>query len=360
MSGCRRPPTSAIVDPRFFRAAGPFTLGALAALADARLEGGDPDALIADVAPLDRAGRDQLTFLDNPKYLAQAAATRAAACLVRPEHVDRLPPAVAKLVTAEPYHAYARVAAALHPEAAAPGPDHPPAAGLAAGAIVGRGASLDPSCEVAAGAVIEAGAEIGARCRIGANAVIGAGVRLGPDCVVGPCASLSHCLIGARVVIHAGARIGQDGFGFALGRSGHLKVPQLGRVLIGDDVEIGANTTIDRGSGPDTVIGRGCKIDNLVMIAHNVTLGDDCVVVAQSGISGSTTIGAGSVLAAQVGITGHLTIGPGVQLAARSAVIRDLPGGETYGGAPAIPVGQWRRQMAAIGRLGRRKAAKDE
>ena len=130
--------------------------------------------------------------------------------------------------------------------------------------------------------------------------------------------------------------------------------------LIGDDVEIGANSTIDRGSGPDTVIGRGCKIDNLVMIAHNVRLGDGCVVVAQSGISGSTTIGAGSVLAAQVGITGHLTIGPGVQLAARSAVIRDLPGGETYGGAPAIPVRQWRRQMAAISRLGRRKVAKDE
>jgi UDP-3-O-[3-hydroxymyristoyl] glucosamine N-acyltransferase len=360
MSGCRRLPSSAIVDPRFFRTAGPFALGALAALAEARLTGGDPDALIADVAPLDRAGGNQITFLDNPKYLAQAAATRAAACLVRPEHADRLPASVARLLTAEPYHAYARIAAALHPELAAPSPDHPPAAGLAPGAIVDSSATVHPSCQVAAGAVIEAGVEIGARCRIGANAVIGAGVRLGPDCVIGPGTSLSHCLLGARVVVHAGARVGQDGFGFALGRNGHLKVPQLGRVLIGDDVEIGANSTIDRGSGPDTVIGRGCKIDNLVMIAHNVRLGDGCVVVAQSGISGSTTIGAGSVLAAQVGITGHLTIGPGVQLAARSAVIRDLPGGETYGGAPAIPARQWRRQMAAIGRLGRRKVAKDE
>ncbi len=349
-----------MVDARFFRTSGPFTLGALATLAGARLIGGDPGASITDVGPLEHAGPDQITFLDNVRYLDQARTTRAAACLIRPEQAQHLPAAVARLLTAEPYHAYARVAAALHPQAAAPGPEHPPAAGVLAGAIVDPEAILDPSCRVAAGAVIEAAAELGARCRIGANAVVGEGVRLGPDCVIGPGATLGHCLLGARVVVHAGARIGQDGFGFALGEGGHLKVPQLGRVLIGDDVEIGANSTIDRGSGPDTVIGRGCKIDNLVMIAHNVRLGDGCVVVAQSGISGSTTIGAGSILAAQVGITGHLTIGPRVQLAARTAVIRDLPGGDTYGGAPAIPIGQWRRQMAAISRLGRRKAAKDE
>jgi UDP-3-O-[3-hydroxymyristoyl] glucosamine N-acyltransferase len=136
-----------------------------------------------------------------------------------------------------------------------------------------------------------------------------------------------------------------------------LKVPQVGRVLIDNGVEIGANSTIDRGSSADTVIGRGCKIDNLVMIAHNVRLGPHCVVVAQSGISGSTAIGAGSILAAQVGITGHLTLGPGVRLAARSAVIRDLPGPDTYGGAPAIPIRQWRRQMAAISRLSRKRGS---
>jgi UDP-3-O-[3-hydroxymyristoyl] glucosamine N-acyltransferase len=349
-----------MADARFFRVAGPFPLAALAALAGAELIGGDPDALIHDVGALDQATPDQVTFLDNPKYLELAESTGAAACLIRPAHAGRLPAPVARLLTAEPYHAYARVAAAFHPDAAAPDARHAPIAGIASAAVIDPVAQIGPGCEVAAGAVVERAAELGPRCRIAANAVIGAGVVVGADGVIGAGATLSHCLVGDRVVIHAGARIGQDGFGFALGADGHLKVPQLGRVLIGDDVEIGANTTIDRGSGPDTVIGRGCKIDNLVMIAHNVRLGDGCVVVAQSGISGSTTVGAGSILAAQVGVTGHLTIGPGVQLAARSAVIRDLPGGATYGGAPAIPVGEWRRQMAAIMRLGRRKVAKDE
>jgi UDP-3-O-[3-hydroxymyristoyl] glucosamine N-acyltransferase len=341
-------------DARFFVRRGPFALGELAAIAQAQLCGGDPDRPIRDIAALADATPEQVTFLDHPKYLARAGGTRAAACLVRPAQADRLPHEVARLVTDEPYRGYARIAARFYPAAAAPDADHPPRAEVAAGAQIDPAAKIGPGCRIAAGVVIEAGAEVGPRCRIDANAVIGAGVRLGGDSIVGPGATLSHCLIGERVVIHAGARIGQDGFGFALGAAGPLKVPQVGRVLIDDDVEIGANTTIDRGSSGDTVIGRGCKIDNLVMIAHNVQLGPHCVVVAQSGISGSTQIGAGSMLAAQVGITGHLTLGPAVRLAARSAVIRDLPGHETYGGAPAVPIRQWRRQMAAMSRAWKR------
>jgi UDP-3-O-[3-hydroxymyristoyl] glucosamine N-acyltransferase len=346
-----------MADPRFFQARGPFPLGEVARLGGATLEGGDPERRITGVAPLGVAGGDQVTFLDNRRYLGEARTSRAAACLIRPEEAEALPAGMARLLTAQPYHAYARVAAAFHPEAAGPTASEPPIPEIAAGALVDPEARIGPGCAIGPGAVIEAGAELGPRCRIGATAVIGRGVVLGADCLVGPGATLSHTIAGSRVVIHAGARIGQDGFGFALGAEGHLKVPQLGRVVIEDDVEIGANSTIDRGSGPDTVIGRGAKIDNLVMIAHNVHLGPGCVIVAQSGISGSTEIGAGSVLAAQVGVTGHLTIGPGVQLAARSAVIRDLPGGQTYGGAPAIPVAEWRRQMAAISRLGKRKGS---
>jgi UDP-3-O-[3-hydroxymyristoyl] glucosamine N-acyltransferase len=346
-----------MADGRFFVPRGPFALGELAALADARLCGGNPDQPITDIASLADAAGDQITFLDHPRYFSTARDTRAAACLVRPAHANWLPIEVARLITDEPYRGYARIAARFHPAAAAPSVDHPPQAEISPGAHIDPGATIGPGCRIAGGAVIEAGAEVGPRCRIEANAVIGAGVRLGADSIVGPGATLSHSLIGARVVIHAGARIGQDGFGFVLGAAEALKVPQVGRVVIDDDVEIGANTTIDRGSSGDTVIGRGCKIDNLVMIAHNVRLGPHCVVVAQSGISGSTQIGAGGMLAAQVGITGHLTLGPAVRLAARSAVIRDLPGHETYGGAPAVPVRQWRRQMAAISRLGRRRGS---
>lgn len=344
-----------MADPRFFRRSGPFALAELASSIGARLVGGEPEATIRDVAPLDRAAPDEVSFFDHQRYADQAAVTRAAACIVKESLAGALPEGTARLLTDDPQQSYARVAAAFYPDFGPPGPGRPPPPATTAGAWIHPDARVADDCRVGPGAVIEAGAEIGPRTRIEAGAIVGPGVLIGADCVIGPGASITFSRIGDRCLIHAGARLGQDGFGFAMGAEGHLKVPQLGCVIVEDEVEIGANTTIDRGSGPDTVIGRGCKIDNLVMIAHNVDLGPGCVIVAQSGISGSTRFGAGCVVAAQAGVTGHLTIGPGAQFAARSAIIRDMPGGMIYGGAPAIPVRDWRRQMAAISRLGKRK-----
>lgn len=347
-----------MADHRFFRLCGPFSLAELASLADAELRGGDPARLISDVATLEHAGAEHVSFLFNAKYADQAKHTKAGACLIRDDQARCLPSGIAALVTDEPYRGYARVAAAFYPEAAEPNPLQPALAGISVGAIIDPEAELGDDCQIASGAVIEVGARIGARCRIGINVAVGKGVVLGSDCVIGPNVTLSHCLVGNRVVIHPGVRIGQDGFGFAMGARGHVKVPQIGRVVIEDDVEIGANSTIDRGSGPDTVIGRGCKIDNLVMIAHNVQMGAGCIVVAQSGIAGSTTIGAGTVLAAQTGVAGHLNIGPGSQFAARSGVIRDMEAGGRYGGFPAIPMPQWLRQLVTLERLTNRKGKK--
>jgi UDP-3-O-[3-hydroxymyristoyl] glucosamine N-acyltransferase len=339
-----------MADPRFFTIAGPFTLKKLAAVAGAEIGGAgvDPEAVFHDVAPLSRAGRRDVSFLDNRRYLDDFRASQAGACLVAPDLAASAPKGMMLLVTKEPYAAYARVAWAFYPRSA-PEPAVDPRATVSPTANVGDG------CRIDAGAVIGARAEIGARCHIAANAVVGDGVVIGDDSTIGPGASLVCCLVGARVIVHAGARIGQDGFGFALSAQEHVKVPQLGRVIIGDDVEIGANTTIDRGAGPDTVIGAGTKIDNLVQIAHNVELGRGCVVVAQVGISGSTKIGDFVMLGGQAGLTGHLRIGSGAKIAAQAGVMRDIEPGVTVGGSPAVPMREWLRSVALLSRLAKKE-----
>lgn len=342
-----------MADPRFFANRGPFRLGALAERCEARLApGADPGRLIRDVAPLESAGQDDLSFLDNPKYLSAFATTRAGACLVAPKFAGRAPEGVAVLLSDRPYRSYALAAQAFYPT-------EQPAPGIHARALVDKKARLGEGVAVAAGAVIEAGAEIGARSAIGPNAVIGRNVRIGADCRIGASVTLSHCEIGDRVTLHPGVRIGQDGFGFAPDPRGHVKVPQLGRVIVGPDCEVGANSTIDRGAGPDTIIGPGCWIDNLVQIGHNVAVGRGCIIVAQAGVAGSSRLGDFVAVGAQGGIAGHLTIGSGAQIAAQSGVMNDVPAGETWCGAPAVPIKQFFRQVASVKRLAEKKGAQE-
>ncbi len=256
-----------MADPRFFTVAGPFSLRALAEIARARIApGSDPDRLFSDVAPLDCARGGDFSFLDNKKYIDAFSHSAAGGCVIHPSLAHKAPPGVALLLSDDPYRAYAFIAQAFYPA-------HIDASLISPAAHIDPTARIGQGCRIDAGVVIGARVEIGDECWIGANAVIGDGVVLGNQCRVGANATVSHCLAGNQVVLYPGVCIGQDGFGFAMGAEGHLKIPQLGRVIIEDDVEVGANTTIDRGAGPDTVIGAGSRIDNLVQIGHNVHIG---------------------------------------------------------------------------------------
>ena len=340
--------------PGFFERAGPFALGTVAEAVGAKpADGGNPGIAIKDVRPLDSAGPGDLSFLDNPKYLPLFAKTAATVCLVAPKFAGHVPAGTASLITPEPYRAFARALLLFYPDAGKP-----------KAALTGSGntaPAIHPSATLETGAIVEPGAVVGPEARIGrgttiaAGSVIGFRVHVGRDCYIGPNASVTHALIGNQVTLHAGVAVGQDGFGFAMGKTGHLKVPQIGRVIIQDGVEIGANTTIDRGALRDTVIGEGSKIDNLVQIGHNVVIGRHCVIVAQTGISGSAELGDFVVLGGQVGVVGHVKIGAGAQIAASSNVRGDVPPGVRWGGTPAKPVRLWFRELTLLQKLAERK-----
>ncbi len=336
-------------DPRFHHRSGALKLGKLAGIAGAALgPGADPEKIIDDVASLDQAGALDISFLDNVRYKEQFAATKAGACIIAPEMQNIAPTGVALLLTKHPYKAYALAAQAFYPEPK-------PAPSVSEGAFIHPKAVIGKGCVIERGSYIGEGAEIGEGARIEPNAVIGAFVKIGSECRIGANASISHTLIGDHVRIYPGCRIGQDGFGFAIDPAGHVKVPQLGRVIIEDSVEIGANTCIDRGSGPDTVIGAGAWIDNLVQIGHNVKIGRGCVIVSQVGISGSTVIDDYAMLAGQAGIAGHLHIGKGAQIGAQAGVMRDVPAGEKQMGSPSMPARRFMRQIAMMERLIRKE-----
>ncbi|TPQ31513.1 UDP-3-O-(3-hydroxymyristoyl)glucosamine N-acyltransferase [Bradyrhizobium guangdongense] len=343
-----------MAQPIFFKKPPATALAEIAALAKAELA--DPsraDRVITGLASLDEAGPMHLTFFDNLKYADQLKATRAGACLVSARFAAQVPAHVAVLRVAQPFRAFVKIAREWHGDALRPqswvGND-----GIAASAIIDPTARLEDGVVVDPLAVIGPDVEIGAGSVIGAGAVIGPGVKIGRDCNVGARTAIQCALIGNNVLIHPGCSIGQDGYGFIFfGPDGHLKVPQTGRVLIQNDVEVGAGTTIDRGSLRDTVIGEGTKIDNQVQIGHNVTIGRHCLLAAQIGLAGSLTIGDNVALGAKVGINNHLKIGDGAQVTAMSGVKDDIPAGGRWGGFFAKPTRQWFKEILAVERLAR-------
>jgi UDP-3-O-[3-hydroxymyristoyl] glucosamine N-acyltransferase len=297
----------------------------------AELVGGEFDGAndpeITGVAPIDRASAGELSFVAHAKYAAYLEASDAAAILVTDTLIPRGSTKLPRIVVQDVHRALAEVLRAFYPEPQVPDGVHP-------------------------SAIVDASAQVGARVRIGAYCVIGANCVIGADSILYPQVTLyPKVKLGERCVVHSGARIGSDGFGYVFVDGKHQKVPQVGGVVVGDDVEIGANTCIDRGSVGATEIGNGVKIDNLVHIGHNVRIGDLSIIVAQVGVSGSTVIGKGVTLAGQAGLQGHIHIGDGAIIGGQAGVLGDVPAGAVYSGYPARPHKEALRAQAALFKL---------
>jgi UDP-3-O-[3-hydroxymyristoyl] glucosamine N-acyltransferase len=336
-----------MADPRFFKKKGPFTLEQLAKIGQCEIYRGDPALLIHDVAPLNEADASCIGVLHNTKYQALLQDTKALACILGEEMADRAPKNMALLVAKYPHRSFAMIATAFYPQ-------EKKAGRIDSTAIIDPSAKLGKDVVVGPLAIIGADTELGDGVVVGAYTVIEEGVSIGENTTIGSHVSISHAIIGKCVNIKPGARIGQSGFGFFMDpgdMGGHVPVPQLGRVLIHDYVEIGANTTVDRGSGADTIIGLGTRIDNLVMVAHNVHFGKGCVMVAQTGVAGSTKLGDYVAAGGQVGIADNLKIGSGARLAAKCGIMRDVDPQEVMMGSPALPFKTYFRQVAILKKL---------
>jgi len=330
-----------MADTRFFEKKEAITLGKLAALCECELgPGANPDMVIEDVKSIEEAGSSDLTWAFIASVRDALQKTKAGACITSEKFASCVPETTAVLLSKDPHRSYGLAAQYFYPVTIKEG--------ISPRAFVDETAKIGKGCRIDAGAVVGANAEIGDGSWIQAGAVVGEGVKLGMSCIIGSNATVTHCLAGHKVYIYPGAMVGQDGFGFAMSEKGPTKVPQLGRVVIGDDVEIGSNTTVDRGAMGDTEIGSGTRIDNLVQIAHNVKLGRCCIVVAQVGIAGSTELGDFVVAGGQVGIAGHLKVGSGARLGAQSGIMKDVEAGAVMMGSPALPHMDFMRQNVIL------------
>ncbi len=337
-----------MVDTRFFVNKGPFSLEKVAEICEATLvDAAQGSVMVSDIATLDKAGEGQICFFFDKKKKAQAAEIKATACVTTEEFKDLIPQGVAVLVCANPHLGFVKLNYALYEEPR-PAPEIRPTAVISKTALIGE------NCYIGDGVVLGDHVKIGDNCILEANCVIGHGCQIGNNCRIGANANVAYCLMGNDCYIYGGARIGWDGFGFMTLQGQHKRIPQVGRVIIGNDVEIGANACIDRGALDDTVIGDGCRIDDLVMVAHNIKLGKGCILVSQTGIAGSCTFGDYVVCGGQTGFADHLNIGSGAQIAAQSGIMRDVEPGAVVMGSPAVPIKDFMRQVAFLQKAGKK------
>lgn len=332
-----------MADINFFKNCGPFSAADLAEYTQSKIIG-DATIKVHDISTLGSAKAGELSFFSNSKYKQAFAQTQASVCICDDQSLEVAPKGITLLVNSNPYAAYALVTQKFYPPT-------PAQAVIAKTATLASSANIGINTHISDFAVISNNVKIGKNCFIGANTTICDGVSIGDDTKIMHNVTLSHTLIGSNCIIYSGSRLGQDGFGFAPSTQGIAKVEQLGRVIIGNHVEIGANTTIDRGAIDDTVIGDGTKIDNLVQIGHNVRIGRNCFIVALTGIAGSAIIEDGTMIGGQVGVAGHLTIGKGCKVAARSGVMADLEPGSIVAGSPVLPIKQWLKSIAILKKM---------